>query len=203
MFAEFSPSLTDTQPARSLFHVRALILRLPDLLSLNPIYLALPRVSGNYHFLLYSLPHLLLLPPPHISHLRFFFQYITNLYYCSEPSAVANIANMPPSRNKRVIVKDEQAINFKALGLGQQLADTTMEDMPEGDLEISPAKRRKGEYSMQPKAVKARERALVEKFNAVESRLDNLLDRDNGIVVNCFTHAKEKSAPVRLTSMKD
>jgi hypothetical protein len=50
--------------------------------------------------------------------------------------------------------------------------------------------------SMNKKAIKAREKALVEKFAVVQANIQNPLEKDAGVVVNAFFHAKEKVAPV-------
>jgi hypothetical protein len=49
---------------------------------------------------------------------------------------------------------------------------------------------------MNKKAIKAREKALVEKFAVVQANIQNPLEKDAGVVVNAFFHAKEKVAPV-------
>ena len=50
--------------------------------------------------------------------------------------------------------------------------------------------------SMQLKAIKAREKALVDKFAVVKGKIQNQLERDDGVVVDCFYNADEKNAPV-------
>jgi hypothetical protein len=53
--------------------------------------------------------------------------------------------------------------------------------------------------SMQLKAIKARERALVDKFAVVQSMIGNELEKDEGIVVNTYHHAEAKNAVVSET----
>lgn len=53
--------------------------------------------------------------------------------------------------------------------------------------------------SMNAKAIKAREKALDEKFVEVTSKLDNALEKDDGIVVDCFYHAPTKLATVSIS----
>jgi hypothetical protein len=50
--------------------------------------------------------------------------------------------------------------------------------------------------SMARKAILAREKALIDKFAVVQDHLQNHLDKDSGVVVDAFFHAKEKNAPV-------
>ncbi|KAF2662954.1 hypothetical protein K491DRAFT_672782 [Lophiostoma macrostomum CBS 122681] len=52
--------------------------------------------------------------------------------------------------------------------------------------------------SMQLKAIKAREKALVDKFAAVQSNIQTPLEKDEGIVVDCLYLANERAAPVML-----
>ncbi|KAF2786629.1 hypothetical protein K505DRAFT_259478 [Melanomma pulvis-pyrius CBS 109.77] len=47
---------------------------------------------------------------------------------------------------------------------------------------------------MKPKAIRAREKALGEKFEEVQSRVDNQLEKGDGVVVDCFYHARTKLA---------
>jgi hypothetical protein len=76
-------------------------------------------------------------------------------------------------------------------------------DLKKYDEFYEPAKKtsRKGRRapSMNAKAIKAREKALGEKFVEVTSKLDNVLEKDDGIVVDCFYHAPTKLATVSIS----
>lgn len=50
--------------------------------------------------------------------------------------------------------------------------------------------------SMELKAVKAREKALIDKFAVVRGLIQTPLEKDEGVVIDCFYHANEKNAPV-------
>lgn len=54
--------------------------------------------------------------------------------------------------------------------------------------------------SMNTKAIKAREKALGEKFAEVTSKLDSVLEKGDGVVVDCFYHAPSKLATVGISS---
>lgn len=78
---------------------------------------------------------------------------------------------------------------------------TALQD--EDDDDFNPAKKPRGSRkvpSMKPKAIRAREKALGEKFEEVQSRLDNQLEKGDGVVVDCFYHAPTKLATVRVDS---
>jgi hypothetical protein len=54
---------------------------------------------------------------------------------------------------------------------------------------------------MHLKAIKAREKALVDKIAVVTSKVDTPVEKDDGIVVDCFHHHPEKNAPVSVLSL--
>jgi len=74
------------------------------------------------------------------------------------------------------------------------------------DVAIEPVKKTprkgRGAQSMNAKAIKAREKALGEKFVEVTSKLDSTLDKEDGIVVDCFYHAPTKLATVSISSCR-
>jgi hypothetical protein len=49
---------------------------------------------------------------------------------------------------------------------------------------------------MNLKAIRAREKSMVEKLAAVNNSIETHLEKDAGVVVDCFHHAKDKHATV-------
>ncbi|KAF2277502.1 uncharacterized protein EI97DRAFT_457510 [Westerdykella ornata] len=99
---------------------------------------------------------------------------------------------MPPKVLRRDGNETRTALRVQTQG--EDDSDVEMDDAV-SDQMASPVAARKAP-SMALKAIKAREKALVDKFAVVQANIQNDLEKDDGVVVDCFFHAKEKRAPM-------
>ncbi|KAF2750759.1 hypothetical protein M011DRAFT_474262 [Sporormia fimetaria CBS 119925] len=101
---------------------------------------------------------------------------------------------MPPKVTKKTS-RTPRKPRAKALIDFSKIVGDTDEDLNSDDEQLqTPSKSSQAPPSL--KAIKAREKALADKFTAVSSHLEVPLEKDPGIVVNCLRQIRDKQAPL-------